>query len=296
MSALRPPAISVIIATEGRASKLTRTLEGLGDSQGVEGGFEVVVALDGEHPRSRTVGEQDWPFPVKLASQRRSGTGATRNFGVSLARAPLVLFLNDDTRPAPDCLAIHLEAQARRGPAILMGHVDWDPERPISPYMRWLAPGGHQFHFNTLDAEAPVPWHACWSAQLSLPRSWAEDQPFDGSPELGVGEDSEWAFRQTSLRRPIRYLPKAVAFHDHYYGGPGSFRPRARAAGSAARRIAELHPRIAWVVLTRPRLAALAQSASMLSPTRWHRNAIWDLDYRWNFLLGSFLAGLSTQR
>jgi len=264
----------------------------LGDSVPFKRGFEVLVALDGEHPPSRAVVEaRRWPFAIRLLSQPRSGAGAARNLGIAHAEASLILFLNDDTRPASDCLAMHVEAQARLGPAILMGHVNWDPESPISDYMRWLAPGGHQFHFDTLEAEATVPWHGCWSAHLSLPRSWAEDQLFDISPELSVGEDSEWAFRQAWHGRAIRYLPQAVAFHNHYYGSPDGFRPRARAAGSAARRIADLHPQIAWLVLTRPRLAALARCVSMLSPSHWRRTAAWDLDYRWNFLLGSILSG-----
>lgn len=287
------PSLSVVIATEGRAAKLEKTLSALAASTLAVEDFEVVVVLDGENAESRKMATRPRPLAVRLIELAKSGAGTARNAGVSAAVGRVVLFINDDTRPAPECLRTHLEAQRQLGPSILMGHVEWDPSRPVTPFMRWLAPSGHQFHFSSLSAKRALEWHECWAAQLSLPRSWADDTPFDSSPELQVGEDSEWAYRHASLGRPIRYLPQAVVFHDHYYAGPEAYRPRARAAGRAARKIAELHPEINWIALTRPRLAALARSVSMLSPTSWHRSKFWDLDYRWNFLLGTLLPALS---
>ncbi len=280
------PAISVVVATLGRPQKLERSLAAYARLDPATPPFEVVVSLDGEDPASRTVAERPWPFERRVVCQPRNGTGPAKNLGAAAARAPYLLFLNDDAQPAPDCLLAHARALAEMGEAIYVGHVDWDPEREVTPYMAWLAPSGHQFNFSRLRPAEAIPWDACWGAHLGVPRRWFEEQPFDPLLTIPSLEDTLWGFRQQRRGRPLRYLAAARAFHDHRYEGPADYRGRAMLSGAAARYAARRHRQLRWPLALRPALAAVAALLRAAWPGRWRGTTLWDLDYRWHYLRG----------
>lgn len=280
------PAVSVVIATKGRAEKLGRSLRALDTLHPDTPPFEVVVVLDGADPATRAVAHEEHRFPLRLFEQPRRGTGPAKNLGAAHALAPYLVFLNDDTRPDPACLIAHMRAQARYGPCVLVGKVDWDPAQEITPYMAWLAPNGHQFNFSRLRPHEPVPWDACWGAHLGLPRDWHLGQPFDAEFPFPSLEDTEWGFRLTRQGRPIRYEPEALCLHDHRYGGPSDYRRRARVSGAATRYTVRRHPAMLWRVILRPVSAAVASALLAVWPGRWRRDTLWDLDFRWNYVWG----------
>ncbi len=280
------PAVSVVIATKGRAEKLGRTLAALDDIHPDTPAFEVIVVLDGADPATRTMAHEPHSFPLRVFGQPRSGNGPAKNLGARHALAPYLVFLNDDTRPDPACLLAHLRAQARYGPCVLVGKVDWDPMQEITPYMEWLAPNGHQFNFSRLRPHEPVHWDACWGAHLGIPRDWQLEQPFDGNFPFASLEDTEWGFRLARQGRPICYEPEAVCLHDHRYDGPSDYRRRARISGAATRYTVRRHPAMLWPLILRPIAAAVASSLLALWPGRWRRDTLWDLDFRWNLVWG----------
>ena len=279
--------VSVVIVTVGRPVQLAASLAAYESLAAGTPPFEVIVVLDGEDPASRAVAQRPWRFPRTVLAQPHRGIAAAKNLGVAHACADCVVFLNDDTRPAPDCLLAHLEAQRRFGPCIVAGRVDWDPEREITPYMRWLAPAGHQFNFARLEPDGPIGWDAVWGAHLGVPRAWLLDEPFDPDLSAAALEDTEWAYRQVVRRgRPARYVPAARAWHDHRYDGPADFRRRARLAGAVGRQLARRHPKLRWPLVMRPVAAAVAATLLAAWPGRWRRETAWDLDFRWNWSRG----------
>jgi GT2 family glycosyltransferase len=280
------PAISVVIATMGRAEKLARSLAAFDRLHPDTPAFEVIVVLDGADPATRAVAHEQHRFPVQLFEQPRSGNGPAKNLGARHALAPYLVFLNDDTRPDPGCLLAHILAQERYGPCVLVGKVDWDPTQEITPYMTWLAPNGHQFNFSRLEPHELVHWDACWGAHLSLPRDWYLEEPFDAAFPYPSLEDTEWGFRLARRGRPIRYEPDALCFHDHRYDGPADYRQRARISGAATRYTVRRHPEMLWPLILRPASAAVASALLALWPGRWRRDTLWDLDFRWNFVWG----------
>ena len=280
------PAVSVVIATKGRAEKLGRTLAALDDIHPDTPAFEVIVVLDGADPATQTAAHEPHSFPLRVFGQPRSGNGPAKNLGARHALAPYLVFLNDDTRPDPACLLAHLRAQARYGPCVLVGKVDWDPMQEITPYMEWLAPNGHQFNFSRLRPHEPVHWDACWGAHLGIPRDWQLEQPFDGDFPFASLEDTEWGFRLARQGRPICYEPEAVCLHDHRYDGPSDYRRRARISGAATRYTVRRHPTMLWPLILRPTAAAVASTLLALWPGRWRRDTMWDLDFRWTFVWG----------
>ena len=280
------PLLSVVIATVGRAEQLAASLTAYEHLDEATPSFEVVVVLDGATPAVRAIASAPRPFQVKVLEKVRSGIGPTKNLGADHAAAEYVVFLNDDTRPDPGCLLAHYQAQQRLGRCIVVGHVDWDPQHEITPYMRWLAPAGHQFNFSRLNPERRIRWDACWGAHLGLPRAWALDEPFDSQFPYPSLEDGEWGYRQSRRGRSLRYVPEAICLHDHHYGGPSDYRPRARISGAATRYAVRRHPLLIWTLSLRPVAAAMASSALALWPGQWQRETLWDLDFRWNFVWG----------
>jgi GT2 family glycosyltransferase len=280
------PQVSVVIATIGRADKLAAALAAYARLDPATPPFEVVIVLDGAQPETRQAVGLQRSFPVRVIEQVRAGIGPAKNLGARSARAAYVVFLNDDARPAPDCLLAHLKAQRDLGPCIVTGRVDWDQEREITPYMRWLAPAGHLFNFERLKPHEEARWDACWGAHLGVPRDWLLDEPFDPSLPFPSLEDAEWAYRQLRRGRVLRYVPEAHCLHDHHYAGPASFRPRARISGAAARYVVSRQPRLLWPLILRPTAAALASSGLALWPGFWRRQTCWDLDFRWNYVWG----------
>ena len=285
----------MVIVTVGRPRQLASSLAAYGRLERGTPSFEVIVVLDGPDPGTEEAACRPYPFPVRVLSRPHAGIGPAKNVGAAAARGELLLFLNDDTRPDPACLRVHADAQARFGPTIVLGDVEWDPEREVTPYMAWLAPAGHMFNFRRLTPNALIPWDACWGAHLGLPTSWAIDEPFDTSLPYPALEDGEWAYRQALRGRPIRYVPAARALHDHYVRGPRDFRRRARGAGAAAVSVSRRHPRLAVKLIARPAALAVMRTLCLAWPPRWSRAAIWDLDYRWSYVLG-FLASPSRAR
>ena len=280
------PAISVVIATMGRAEKLARSLAAFDQLDPETPAFEVIVVLDGADPATRAVAREPHLFPLRLFEQPRRGNGPAKNLGARHALAPYLVFLNDDTRPDPGCLLAHVRAQTRYGPCVLVGKVDWDPAQEITRYMAWLAPNGHQFNFSRLRPDEPVRWDACWGAHLGLPRDWHLEEPFDNAFTYPSLEDTEWGFRLARRGRPIRYAPDALGLHNHRYDGPADYRRRSRISGAATRYTVRRHPALLWPLILRPATAAAASSLLALWPGQWRRDTLWDLDFRWNYLWG----------
>jgi hypothetical protein len=166
------------------------------------------------------------------------------------------------------------------------GLVAWDPEVDVTPYMRWLAPAGHQFNYTRLTPGRPIPWDAVWATNLAVPRRWVIEEPFELALPIGCLEDTEWAFRQYRRGRHAVYVPEAVVLHDHRYAGPGDYRGRARQFGAAARHVVRLHPGLAWRFMARPLAAAVVRAASVALPSMRRRERLWDLDFRLNYVAG----------
>ncbi len=278
--------LSVVIVTVGRPRQLQVTLEAMEALDPATPPFEAIVVLDGAGTESGEVARRPRNYPVTVREQVRAGIGPAKNVGARCASGGLLLFLNDDTRPAAGCLLAHARAQERHGDCIAVGHVDWEPRRPVTRYMAWLAPAGHQFNYRRLPPHGRIDWRSVWGPNLAVPRTWLLDEPFAPDHPFMAMEDSEWGYRQERRGRPAVYVPDARCLHDHYYGGPRDYRSRALTSGAAARATARRHPALAAALVLRPVAAAKAALLLALLPWRWRRETLWDLHYRWHYVAG----------
>lgn len=282
------PCLSVVIPTRDRADRLRQTLQAtLDEGRGL--GIEIIVVDDGSRQDlAPLIATFDG---VRLEKQPPLGPATARNRGAALARAGRVLFLGDDTRPAPGALRAHLDLAAEygdgHGDVGVQGHIDWDPEREITELMRFLAPAGPQFYFKGLGARRPIPFTAVLGSNLSVPAAWLREEPFDeGFPHAAV-EDTEAAWRWHLRGWHVLYEPAALCWHHHHYARLEPFLERQRRAGSSARHAVRLHPRLLPRLVLQPALMGLVVRARrQLGRGRPHDD--WDLACRRAFFTGFY--------
>src|SRR5262249_18832527 len=168
-----------------------------------------------------------------------------------VASAPRVLLLGDDTFPRPDALAAHLSAAGGRDVGV-QGRVEWDPESPVTPVMRFLAPEGPQFYFRGLRHGEDIPYTAHYGANFSAPTAWFREEPFDESSPAAAFEDRELGSRGRSRGWRAIYWQTAVGDHRHHYATIGPFLARQRKAGRGARLAAGRHAGLVFETIVKP--------------------------------------------
>jgi len=237
---------SVVVPTYRRPDTLFRVLDGLG-AQTSPPDFEVVVVDDGsgDGTAERLLAYRA-PYPLRCFSQENSGPARARNRGVEEARAPIVLFLGDDTVPEPQLLAVHGRAHAERpGRSVaVLGYTTWPGGRSVSPFLHHINEYGLQFGYALISDTESVPFNFFYTSNISLPRRLLVDAGlFDTTFPHAAWEDIEIAYRLTKEGMKILYRPEAVARHYHDITFR-SFRRRQEKSGEAAAIFFERHPEL----------------------------------------------------
>lgn len=147
------PALSVVLSTLGNYTVLGRVLDGYDRQDCTPGSFEVLVVADRAEPDidavQGAIGERG--YPVRLLRGEAPGLSANRNAGWHSARAPVVLFTDNDTIPVRRLVSEHLEWH-RRYPGdevAVVGLVRWARGLNVTPFMKWLE-YGVQFDYNSI--------------------------------------------------------------------------------------------------------------------------------------------------
>ena len=239
------PRLSVVISTLGNYATLERVLDGYSRQSAPPGSFEVVIVMDAaeDQPEAveRAIGER--AFPLRRISGPVPGLSANRNAGWREARAPLVLFTDNDTIPVRRMVAEHLrwhESYPEEAVGVL-GHVRWARELDVTPFMRWLDTG-IQFNYANLKGIVELPWGGFAGANSSLKRSFIEKVGDFDQEHFPYGyEDTDWAYRASKLGFRMVYARRAVV--DHLRPMTLEFwKKRARRVAIAEREFTRLHP------------------------------------------------------
>ena len=243
------PAISVVVPTRGRTTRLFLTLSALVRQSLPRDRIEIVVVDDGPDGRTAAAVARSVPGLVPGAVVRTGGVGvaSVRNAGVGAAAAEIVLFLDDDTLATEDLLAPHLAAHAPGARVVHHGTVvdltafmfAPDPAGPdpasfatelVGVRGRVLRPGDlarlaeaarrlgpRRSAIESLAAGAaggPLQWLLCIGTNTSLSRSAFDsvggfDTRYDG---LWGGEDLELGLRLARAGYRFETIP-ATAYH-----------------------------------------------------------------------------------
>lgn len=207
----------MVIPTYNRRATLVRVLRALGQQSLRFGTFEVLVIADGCTDDTVACCQalaDELPYALRLIMQENTGPAAARNRGVREARAPLIVFIDDDVVPASDLLAAHVAAHApgaddqivALGPLLppedqrLNAWGAWEERTLLSHYEamttgRW-APTYRQFYTGNASL-----------AQRHILDAGGFDQRFRRA------EDVELGLRLDLLGCDFIFLPQARAWH-----------------------------------------------------------------------------------
>jgi glycosyltransferase involved in cell wall biosynthesis len=239
------PRISVLIATYERPDLLRTCLESFAAQTLDRSDFEVVVVDDGSRdaPLAGLVDELSDRVQIVPLRIGHAGRSAAKNHAVQLARAPIVLFFDDDDRAAPDYLERHLaghDAHPGENVAIL-GHTDWAPELTRTPLMHYLTDVDRMlFAYERLRDGQVLDWHGFWEGRVSCKRSLLlryglHDQRLSYSIDVELA----WRLRSTGLR--VIYDASALSLMARPLD-VDAFGERSEAKGRAHATVAALHP------------------------------------------------------
>jgi glycosyltransferase involved in cell wall biosynthesis len=235
------PTISVIVPTYNRIASLKRTLNALCLQTYPLRDFEVIVISDGCTDETPTaVRSYDAPFTLHFVEQHNGGASTARNSGAEYAKAPVLLFVDDDVEPMPGLVGAHVRGHQGKQHQVVVGPYPgasasdldfaglerrawWD-----ETFTRMSAPG-HRFTFTDLVG-------GNFSIEKEL---FARVGGFD--PTFGCHEDSELGMRLIMSAAEFNFAPEASACHHEERTLSHSF-DRKREEGRTDVRIARLYP------------------------------------------------------
>ncbi len=191
------PTCSVIVPTYNRPKQLPALLQAL--TQLDYPHYEIIIVDDGS-PTPVSVA----PFQagVKLLRQRNAGPAAARNAGAAVATGDLLLFTDDDCRPAPDWISAFVAQYVQSPDALLGGRV-------INGFPRNLFATATQDMIDYLRGE-PARFFASNNMGIGRKR-FLEIDGFSTDFPLAAGEDRDFSDRA----HPLVYCPDAQVRHYH---------------------------------------------------------------------------------
>lgn len=207
------PGLSVVIPSCDRRASLEGVFAGLAAQVYPDDRFEAIVVLDGSADDSaEMLRAADTPFRLDVVEQEKGGVAAARNAGLRAATQPLVVFLDDDIVPEPQCLAAHASAHARAaGQLVALGYcppvVD-DGWWGLALRARWedryrrKSEPGHRWSYVDYT-----------TGNSSLPRELLLDLGGFDEAFTMRHEDWELAVRLLERRVPFGYYPETLAWH-----------------------------------------------------------------------------------
>lgn len=135
MSAVEPPAISVIVPFFNSERHIAACIESLLAQQEMKGSYEILLIDNQSKDNSPSIVAR---YPeVTVLEESQPGAYPARNAGIRRARGPLLAFTDADCVVATDWLRSIRHAMEDPTIAILLGHCDYP--RSASPGLRLLA-------------------------------------------------------------------------------------------------------------------------------------------------------------
>lgn len=248
------PAVSVVMPTYNRRTILRKTLLAYAAQTVPPDRFEVIVVDDGSSDDTVAMLKQfKAPFPLRVLPQQHGGANTARNVGLRAAAGALVLITGDDMLPEPSLLEAHLKFHAQHPDEMdaMLGFVDWSPEIPVTPFMRFIVSpeGGQQFAFHEV-RNGMADFRLFYTSNVSLKRTLLLKQRilFDPDFTYPAYDDTEFGYRLSRQGLQLHYNALAVVRHHHDITVE-RFVGRQRKAGQMARIFARKHPELADTVL-----------------------------------------------
>lgn len=235
--------ISVVIPTYQRRPSVERVLAALAQQTLPSEAYQVVVAIDGsDDGTGELVDRFPAPYALQALWQPNRGRAAACNAGIRAAQGELVVLLDDDMEPTPECLTAHLNAHAGGARLGVLGAVPIrvTPQSPpvvayiankFNRHLDRLAQPGYKLHLRDF-----------YTGHFSIRRqTLLEVGGFDEAFKVYGNEDLELSLRLSGAGVEFVYRSDVVAW-QHY---TKTFAALARdhiAKGQTAVLLAHKHP------------------------------------------------------
>ncbi|WP_354702342.1 hypothetical protein DSM112329_02699 [Paraconexibacter sp. AEG42_29] len=207
------PALSVVVPSHDRPLRLRWLLNALADQTLDRDAFEVIVAHDSRGPETDALLAA---HPLTAAGVLRAlafdagtaGPAQKRNAAWRAARAPHVLFTDDDCRPPREWLEHALAAVRARPDAIVQGPTQIDPDELV---VKLHAPHARTQVVELVGGQASIWAQTC---NIAYPRAvLAACDGFDDALPVAAGEDTDLAWRAREQGVEMVGAPAMLTFH-----------------------------------------------------------------------------------
>ena len=217
------PVVSVIVSTRNRAHYLGDSLQALA-AQRCTRPFEVVVVDNGSTDGTAGLLDEWTRRDARFVRtyEPRLGLSCGMNAGIRIARAPLLMFTDDDTLVDPDWIATYLDFFDRRNDDfMIVGGTQFPVPHDLGPWPAWF--GEAAFPDVTLlqyasERALQAPEYV-WGANMAVPRrifercgGWNENVGPRGTDKTTF-EDTDFQDRVRAAGGTVWYCPAAVIKH-----------------------------------------------------------------------------------
>jgi glycosyltransferase involved in cell wall biosynthesis len=206
------PELSVVIPTHNRHEFLRACLDSFEQQSAPAGTFEVVVVIDGSTDGTAEMLSEFVPsFELSVLTQPQAGASAARNAGAGAARAPVLLFVDDDMTASSALVSAHLAAHRIQeeiaGVGVIARRIPAAADR--FALLRAEASRSHYEHLLV----RPLSYLDCYGGNCSVSHSmFAEIGGF--SVDLPVLNDLEFAYRLREAGARFIFVPDAVVTEE----------------------------------------------------------------------------------
>jgi GT2 family glycosyltransferase len=215
------PKVSIVILTALGATHLPECLDSLRAQTYPPDRVEVVVVDNGSADDPTREAERGYPGARVIRASTNLGFAAGNNLGADAATGDYLIFLNDDTRAAPDWLRELVEtAQRRRAAAVASTILDWSGRSIdfVDGAVSFQGKG-FQLHYNVpadkVTREEKPLLFACGCAML-IDRAVFLDAGRWDEGAFAYYEDVELGWRLNLLGHEVWLAPHAVVYHKHH--------------------------------------------------------------------------------
>ena len=212
---MNAPSLSAILCTFNRAELLSQTLESILAQSLDQSAFELIVIDDGSADHTRKVVESfERRLPLRYAYQANAGLASAKNHGIYCARAPLLLFLDDDDVCSPKLLEEHLKTHGQYpdNHFAVLGYTALDPTLAQKPLLHYVTEVGcYLFSYPNLKDGDMLDYTYFWGGRSSCKRKFLiEHGVFNPVFRFGC-EDIELGYRLSKHNLKVVYNAQAVS-------------------------------------------------------------------------------------
>ena len=218
--------ISVIIPTIGRKT-LNEVLDSLLlNKKSVQSFLEIIVVYDGDlkilyssdakAPELKILKQvQDDKQVLYLETGKKMYAGGARNLGIEKAMGDVLVFLGDDTIPAPDFLQrlVIWHHDHPEPHEALLGQVLWADHLAGDRFHQWMSDNA-QFDYGRLNKGRTPSWLHFYTSNISFKRALMKDERFSNQFKGWGFEDIEFGYRLAHHGMILHYDRELKVYHD----------------------------------------------------------------------------------